>query len=254
VGYKIHLTESCDDDLPHIITNVETTSATVSDDAVTEQIHNALQQRDLLPEVHLVDTGYVDAELILESKRQYDIDLFGPVRGDYHRQAREGKGFAAADFAIDWEAQQATCPEGYTSSSWTPVLDRSANPVIKIKFSMRDCQKCERHAECTDGQRRSISIRPQEQHEALQARRARQKTPEFRKSYAKRAGVEGTVSQGVRRCSVRHARYIGRDKTRLQHLATASAMNLIRVANWLDERPWAKTRTSAFERLYRPAA
>jgi hypothetical protein len=40
-------------------------------------------------------------------------------------------------------------------------------------------------------------------------------------------------------------------KTRLQHLATASAINLLRVADWLDETPRAKTRHSAFERLYR---
>ena len=33
------------------------------------------------------------------------IDLLGSVRGDYPRQGREDKGFAAADFAIDWEAQ-----------------------------------------------------------------------------------------------------------------------------------------------------
>ena len=48
IGYKIHLTEICDADLPHVITNVETTTATTADDAVTERIHEALKQRDLL--------------------------------------------------------------------------------------------------------------------------------------------------------------------------------------------------------------
>ncbi|MBP1466284.1 transposase [Candidatus Chloroploca sp. M-50] len=95
IGYKVNLTESCDADLPHLITNVETTMATTSDDAVTERMHEALKQRELLPEVHLTDTGYIDAELLIESERQYQLDLLGPVRGDYHRQASEGKGFAA---------------------------------------------------------------------------------------------------------------------------------------------------------------
>ena len=68
--------------------------------------------------------------------------------------------------------------------------------------------------------------------------------------YAQRAGIEGTISQGVRRCGIRRARYRGLAKTQLQHLATASAINLLRVAEWLDETPQAKTRRSAFERLY----
>lgn len=254
IGYKVHLTESCDADLPHLITNVETTTATTSDDAVTERIHEALKQRELLPEVHLTDTGYIDAELLIESERQYQLDLLGPVRGDYHRQAQEGKGFAAADFVIDWEAQQATCPAGQTSISWTPAIDRGKNPVIKIKFSMTDCQACDQRADCTDGKRRSLTLRPQEQHEALQARRQRQETIEFKQNYAKRAGVEGTMSQSVRRCGIRRTRYVGLPKTRLQHLATASALNIIRLADWLDEKPRAKTRCSAFARLMRQAA
>ncbi len=253
VGYKIHLTESCDAELPHLITNVETTIATTPDDAVTDQIHASLRQRDLLPSVHLTDMGYIDAELLVDSERQYQINLFGPVRGDYRRQGREDKGFAASDFVIDWEARQARCPAGCTSINWNPTIDPRENPVIRIKFAMRDCQACAHRSECTDGQRRCISIRPREQYEALQQRRKRVRTDSFKEEYAKRAGVEGTISQGVRRCGIRHARYRGLAKTRLQHLATAAALNLLRIADWLDETPQAKTRHSTFERLYRQA-
>jgi transposase len=161
IGYKIHITESCDADLPHLITNVETTTATTSDDAVTERIHEALKQRDLLPAIHLTDTGYIDAELLIESQRHYQIDLLGPVRGDYRRQSQAGEGFAAADFLIDWQAKQATCSAGRTSSSWTPAFDNRTNAVIKFTFSMRDCQACEHREACSDGKRRSITLRPQ---------------------------------------------------------------------------------------------
>lgn len=119
---------------------------------------------------------------------------------------------------------------------------------------MRGCQGCEHQEACTDGKRRSITIRPREQDEAPRARRQRVTTPEFKEAYAKRAGVEGTMSQSVRGCGVRQARYVGQPKTRLQHLATASAINLIRLADWLEETPRAKTRYSTFERLYRQAA
>jgi transposase len=253
VGYKIHLTESCDADLPHLITNVETTIATTPDDAVTAQIHQSLKQSDLLLDVHLTDMGYIDAELLVESEQQYHLDLLGPVRGDYRRQGQENKGFAAADFVIDWDARQVRCPAGCTSINWNPTIDQRENPVIRIKFAMRDCHACAYRSGCTDGKRRCISIRPREQYEALVQRRKRERTESFKEEYAKRAGVEGTISQGVRRCDIRHARYRGLPKTRLQHLATGAALNLVCVADWLDETPRARTRHSTFERLYRQA-
>jgi hypothetical protein len=45
---RVHLTETADDDLPHLVTNVETTAATSADNAMTEVIHSHLAERDLL--------------------------------------------------------------------------------------------------------------------------------------------------------------------------------------------------------------
>ena len=56
---------------------------------------------------------------------------------------------------------------------------------------------------------RQLTVRPQAQHEAIQAARQRQETAEFTAQYARRAGIEGTQSQAVRRCGVRQCRYIG---------------------------------------------
>ena len=80
---------------------------------------------------------------------------------------------------------------------------------------MRDCQSCAHRAHCTDAKRRTITVRPQEQHQALQTARARQTTTTFHKAYAQRAGIEGTISQSVRRCGLRRSRYLGLPKTRL---------------------------------------
>ena len=38
-GYKVHLSETCEQDGPHLITHVSTTPATTTDEAVTESIH-----------------------------------------------------------------------------------------------------------------------------------------------------------------------------------------------------------------------
>ena len=89
MGYKVHLTETCEKDSPHLITHVETTSAPVSDDARTALIHESLKGKDLLPEQHIVDTGYVDAKLLLESQQNYQIDLVGPTRRNHQWQANQ---------------------------------------------------------------------------------------------------------------------------------------------------------------------
>jgi len=113
-GYKVHLTATCDDALPCLITNVHTTVATVQDVACTALIEKNLEQKNHLPSRHLVDAGYVDAKLLIASRRNYDIELFGPPRSNVSSQARTG-GVDAAMFEIDWENQTAVCPEGKRS-------------------------------------------------------------------------------------------------------------------------------------------
>lgn len=93
-------------------------------------------------------------------------------------------------------------------------------------------------------------IRRQEQYLALKQRREQEQTREFTEVYAKRAGIEGTISQGVRMMGLRRSRYIGQEKTHLQHVATAAVLNLVRSMAWFDGLPRAQTRRSAFARLY----
>jgi transposase len=234
---------------------VETTTAPVADGAITPNIHAALQERELLPREHLVDTGYVDAELRVSSQRDYQVELIGPARPDVKWQARAGQGFEAARFPIDWQRQQATCPMGRTSISWTPAVDKRTNHVIKIKFSETDCQVCPSRSLCLNPQRRTkylrrtLTVRTEDQYRALQASRERQTTPEFAALYGLRAGIEGTISQAVRACGVRRSRYIGQPKTHLAHVLTAVAINLQRIDAWLTDTPSSKTRHSKFARL-----
>ncbi len=82
--------------------------------------------------------------------------------------------------------------------------------------------------------------------------RAREKTPQYEAEYDKRAGIEGTISQGVRGFGLRNARYVGLAKTHLQHVLTAAAINFTRISNWLRDLPREKIRTSAFQKLMQP--
>ena len=94
-----------------------------------------------------------------------------------------------------------------------------------------------------------MQIRPQPLYEALQGARARQKTTAFKERYAARAGIEGTFSLGVVLGDLRRTRYRGLPKTRLLHLLIATALNVLRVAAWLAERPRAHARCFAFAGL-----
>jgi transposase len=254
VGYRVHITETCEESLPNIITDVQTAPGPVADGDATPIIHEALKKKDLLPETQLVDTGYLDAELLAESKKNYGVDLYGPTRPDYKWQAREKTGFDAAAFSIDWDNEVATCPEGKKSLSWTPAIDRQDTKVMKIKFSGKDCMPCPSRDLCIrsvkDYKRRAISIRrPREHHEALQRAREREETAEFKAEYTRRAGIEGTVSRAVRTCEVRRSRYVGLDKTHLHHLLSATSLSFLRVGEWLMGIPKATTRRSPFARL-----
>ena len=73
-------------------------------------------------------------------------------------------------------------------------------------------------------------MRSQEQYLALVAARRRKVSAEFAAAYAKRAGIagiEGTISQGVRSLGLRRSRYAGLTKTHLKHVLTAAALNVV---------------------------
>lgn len=174
---------------------------------MTGPIHAALAERALLPSTHIADAGYVNAELLVDAHQYYGVELVGPTRGDSHWQVKQGRGFAARDFVVDFEQKQVTCPVGQTSNSWKTASTHSGKPVIKVKFASKVCRRCPVLAQCTDSTppRRTISIRPQAEYEALREGRAREKTLDYAAEYARSAGVEATSAPAVRvACSAAH--------------------------------------------------
>ncbi|WNI34286.1 transposase [Streptomyces sp. ITFR-6] len=186
-GYKVHLTETCEPDIPNLITNMATTVATVP------------------------------------------------------------------DISIDWDHEQVTCPSGQTTTRWNPDRSPEGTPVIRVRFNGGQCRPCPVREQCTTSSAsRRLTLRPREEHQALRQARAEQDTDTWKDRYKTRAGVEGTISQGVQRCGLRRSRYRGLAKTSLQHQLTGAATNLARIDAHLTDTPPARTRTSYFAAL-RPA-
>jgi transposase len=250
-GYVVHLSESCEDDGAHLITHAMTTIATVHEARCTAVIHRALLAKGLIPAEHLVDAAYVDAELLVGSRGELGIDLVGPPRPNPSWQGKVEGGHTLDRFEVDWERERVRCPQGKLSSAWSRQVDHAGAPYVSVWFRQTDCAACAARPLCTRAghQARHLKLPPRAEHEALRAARERLATKEGRRCYARRAGIEGTLSQGVRAFGLRRSRYRGLARTRLQHVATAAALNLERLAAWFRAVPRAATRTSRFAAL-----
>jgi transposase len=254
-GYKVHVTETCDAHAAHLITHVMTCPAMQPDMASTAEIHQCLADKGLLPAEHFVDAGYVDAALLVSSQRDHGVSLEGPVRAVAKRPNEAEQAYEQRHFAINWERQQVICPQGKASVTWRAGLDDTGAPRICAVFSRSDCGACAVRALCTSAKeaRRSIYFHPRPEYEALNKARARMDDPAWKERYHVRAGIEGTLSQGVRAFGMRRSRYIGLAKTGLQQVCIATALNVSRIAHWLAEAPRAKTRVTRFAALSQAA-
>jgi transposase len=282
LGYKLHLTETCDDPppctccpagaadpggagaaaggrehardcaslaFPNLITHAATTDATVTDQQMTDVIVGDLAERNLAPARQYLDSGYLSAAAVLRAARGHGVALTGPMLADNSAQARAG-GYTQQAFAIDWDNKQVTCPEGAVSSKWRPVRTRDGKDAITILFAAATCRGCPARDKCTTAVRtgRQLFLRPREIHQALREARAAQDTISFHAGYTRRAGIEGTMHQAASH-GARRARYRGLPKTRLDHLYMACALNLLRLHAYWTGTPLDRRRTSHLARL-----
>lgn len=250
VGYKVHFTEGCDTEQPHFIVEVSTTSATLPDGDVMEDLHERLAEKQVLPSQHLVDKGYVDAEILAKSQQMHHIDLVGPALPDTSWASKEAGRLDHSQFSIDWEAKSVLCPAGHHSRDWGHIPDRHGKPSLRVRFPFPLCRSCPLHAQCTPTAAKVLILRPDKHSfQALQDNRKRQETPAFRALSAKRAGIEGTVAQAVRTCEIRRSRYLGQKKLNLQAFLTATSINVLRACHWLAEEKHATIPPSRFTKL-----
>lgn len=253
-GYMAHLTETCDEGALRLVVHTDTTDASAHEAMRITPIQSALAAKGLAPAQHLVDGAYIGAELLTAARERYGTDLIGPQHGGQSWQGRTEDAFGVADFTVDWEGQVVRCPEGKQSVGWATYKDSTRphrSAFVQVRFSPTDCRACPSRSRCTRSATRGryLTLRPRREHEALVTARAREHTPEYRRLYAQRQSIEGTISQGVRAFGLRQARYRGLAKAGLQHIAMAAAINLDRLAAWLAGRPLAPTRTSRFATL-----
>jgi len=250
-GYMVHVSETCEPTAPHLLTHVHTTPATVHEAQCTEPIQQALVEKDRAPREHLVDAAYISSELLVNSRDDQGIILRGPTRPSQGWQMQVQGAYTIEQFDIDFDKKQVRCPQGNMAAAWWEHGGGQGSRPIIVAFARHECQACPTRALCTRAVHtgRRLRLPPQKQYEALEAAQTWYASEEGQQLYQRRAGVEGTLSQGVRAFGLRRTRYGGLAKTHGQPVALAAAINIDRIVAWLDARPRAKTRTSRFAAL-----
>lgn len=240
VGYKLQVTETAEDEVEvQFITDIDVVSANDGDSEAVDDIQERLIARNLKPEEHYVDRGYVSGPNLAHSDAQ-GIELVGPALAD---TSPKPAGYKQSDFRLDFETQQATCPQGRTSKVWCQRLQPDGHVGAEVKFG-KQCQACPAQAQCAPGKRgRKLSISPY--HQELSQRRAEQETAAFQEKMKRRPAIEGTISELTRKHGARRARYRGKGKVRLQQLFTGAAVNLKRLARALAAQKQAPTGATA---------
>lgn len=234
-GFLAHVTETCDDDGPNIITDVTTTAATVHDTRALPTILAKLDARSLLPDEHFVDQGYTSVELRRRVAADHDVRLVGPIRAKTTRKPRTGVLFDRDKFTIKWDEHMVICPDRVASGDWSAPPSRA--PYVVVRFPEWRCATCKLKPRCTPGKARTLAFLPRELNQVQTEARAEQQTAEWRKRYGRRAGVEGTISEFVNSHGMRQTRYTSQDKTHVQHVLTAIAVNIERVNAHLASGP-----------------
>jgi len=239
VGYKLQVTETAEDDAEvQFITDIDVVGANEDDSEVVDDIQGRLIERDLKPDEHYVDKGYVSGPNLAHSADR-DIELVGPALAD---TSRKPEGYKQSDFEIDFEKQEVICPEGKPSEKWYERPQPDGHVGAEVQFRGQ-CEGCPARAQCAPGKSgRTLCISPY--YEELNQRRVEQKTDAFKEKMKRRPAVEGTISESTRKHGTRRARYRGKDKGRLQALFTGAAIDLKRLAKALEAQKTAPARAT----------
>jgi len=232
LGDKVQVTETEDEDYPHIITDMLATPSNQTDYEELSLIQDRLIERQCKPGEHYVDAGYMSGPNLAHS-RDLEIDLIGPLPEVVTPQDLLPNGITQAQFQMDLEQKIATCPQGHQARNPSLIVH-----TWKFGFPQKVCAACPLHARCCTGKGgRTVGMNIH--YDLVQIARARQKTEAFKKDYHQhRSGVEGSLSAMVRGHGMRVSRYIGQKKRNVQAIFTGCAANLKRTAGWLSgKRP-----------------
>lgn len=233
VGYKAQVAETVQDEpraqgepTRNFITAIVTQNAIASDkpgliEVLAEQASLGLAA----PGALYVDGAYVWGQSLKDAHAE-GRELRGPAPAAPDR----GKTFTAEAFDVDVAARAASCPAGHASTQCSR-LEEAKTGKVNFRFEWNDtrCGACPKCSECVGTTQSHRTLVVGEHHSFLQARRQEMQSAAFKQEMHLRNGIEGSQSELVRAYGLRHARYRGLVKVRLQNYLIGAACNLRRL-------------------------
>jgi transposase len=243
VGYKVQIAETvCEAVLTageptrNFIVGIVTHPAYEHDETGAQKMEQEQAQMGLdKPSVQYVDAAYVSAQKLAHTQAE-GRELIGPALPTRQMEGR----FAATDFQVNVEERKAICPAGKTNTQCSRLVEQSTGKVsYRFEFSTQ-CHDCSLRGQCLGKDQRHRSLVVGEYHTVLQARRREQATPVFKQRMKHRNAIEGTQSELVRAHGLRHARYRGLARAKLQNYFIGAACN---VKRWIRLEAWKLRQT-----------
>jgi transposase len=249
VGYKVQVAETVAENpvskgepTPNFITSMVTQPAIGSDEAGLPLVEQEQSSMGLEPPDELyVDAAYVSAERLAQAQAQ-GREIIGPAQP---APVKDGR-FSIEKFDICVEQRRAVCPAGQSNTQCSRLEVQATGRVsYRFEFSTQ-CHACSFRAQCVGKDQKHRTVVVGEHHTHLQARRQEQRTERFKQKARRRNAIEGTQSELVRAHGLRHARYRGLAKMKLQSYLAGAACN---VKRWLRQAAWKLARVGRQGRL-----
>lgn len=228
VGYKADFTETCAKDKdtahPKIVTQVSVHPANTSDKTTILDTVAALEDKGLKPQTLLTDNGY-DSDANQQGCLEHDVELVCPPSGT------PDDGFGVMDFARTEDAI-ISCPMGQQ------CIDNRVHPGRKKTVSHFDpvlCRECPHSHDCpVKITKRKARLEWDWKKPRIEARRRMfAEDTETKALYRQRAGGESAFSVAKRKLGLNRLRRRGREQATLSIFLAATALNVLRMHNWL---------------------
>jgi transposase len=240
VGYKVQVAETVSEAVlvageptGNFISGMVAHAARESDEEGAQKMEQEQQALGLdKPPVQYVDAAYISTQKLVEAAAE-GRELIGPAAPPANNN--DGR-FTSAAFQVQVEQRKAVCPAGHQNSQCSRLQEQATGRVsYRFEWDTSTCAACPLRQKCikTDHPHRALVVG--EHHTILQARRQEQQTKPFKQRMKHRNAIEGTQSELVRAHGLRHARYRGLAKARLQNYFIGAACNIKR---WLRRLAW----------------
>lgn len=233
VGYKVQVAETVQEQprqagepTANFLTSIITQDAPASDKAGMAEVFDEQKAMGLeMPGTLYVDGAYVSSQALKDAS-EHGRELRGPAPASPDR----GKVFTVDAFDVNVEERYAICPAAQRSSNCSRLEEKSTGKIdYRIEWSNTVCGPCQLRQQCVSAGQNHRTFVVGEFHSLLQARRREMLTDAFKQEMQRRNGIEGTQSELVRGYGMRHARYRGKAKVRLQNYLIGAACNIRRL-------------------------